>query len=602
MTATPVVFEGCFGWLHPAGGRLGVVLCAPHGHEELCVHRAWKAFAAMLAEAGLPTLRFDYHGLGDSAGEDSDPGRVRAWLDSIHAAVRRLREDTGVAEVALVGYRLGGLLAAVAADEMTGEADAVDALVLLNPTPSGRMAVREMQALSRIVALPGPEDIPPHRAGQLNVVGFAMTPETSMELAALDGWVLERAPARRVLLLDKPDSRAAARLAERLRAVGTAVEEGAFAGSPELLQQPQGAEAAVVFAPVVAWLTAGGVARGAAVPPVDRPTGLMMAAAAERPVFFGADPALFGICCTPVLADPPGGRPAILFLNSGATHHVGSGRGTVLQARRLAAQGYTSLRIDAAGIGDSPARPGQPDNLLYTREVMADVSAALNWLEEQGHDRCVIIGLCAGGAPSLLAGLGDDRVVGQILLNPGRFELGRGVPVTAILKSVAHRSTGSYLREALKPAKLRAMLRNRGRVMGLAHQLVARLGRQVLIKTGLTKGVLRVFRRLSAEGRRVLVVYSVGDMTFGEFELHLGPGGGCLRGLRGVRVEYLERADHSLTDWSARERLDRMIDRHLAALDQADPLAAVDPGLFGWSFPSLSPEERPGEFPGERVG
>ncbi len=592
MTPTPVVFEGCFGWLHPAGGRRGVVLCGPHGHEELCAHRAWKAFAEMLAAAGLPVLRFDYHGLGDSAGEDSDPGRVRAWLDSVHAAVRRLREDTGVTEVALVGYRLGGLLAAVAAEEAGG----VDALVLVSPTPSGRMAVREMQALSRIVALPGPEALLPHRAGQLNVVGFALTAETSLELAALDARGPGRAPAPRILLLDKPGGRAAARLAERLRGLGAAVDEDSFAGSPEMLQQPQGAEAAAAFAPAVAWLTAGGVEPGAA-PPPERPAGLMMTAAVERPVTVGTEPVLFGIYCTPVLADPPGGRPAILFLNSGATHHVGSGRATVLQARRLAGQGYSSLRIDAAGIGDSPARPGRPDNLLYSREVMGDVRAALNWLEEQGHDRCVIIGLCAGGAPALLAGLGDDRVAGQILLNPGRFELGKGLPVTAILKSVAHRSTGSYLREALKPARLRAMLRNRGRVAGLAHRLVARLGRQALIKTGLAKGVLRVFRRLSAEGRRVLVVYSVGDMTFGEFELHLGPGGCCLHGLPGIRVEYLERADHSLTDWSARERLDRMIDRHLAAIDQTGP-AAAEAGLFGWSFPALPPGERPGE----RVG
>ena len=45
----PVVFDGCFGWLHPAAGNRGVVLCAPHGYEELCVHRQWAALAERLA-------------------------------------------------------------------------------------------------------------------------------------------------------------------------------------------------------------------------------------------------------------------------------------------------------------------------------------------------------------------------------------------------------------------------------------------------------------------------------------------------------------------------------------------------------------------------
>lgn len=574
MTPTPVVFEGCFGWLHPAEGKRGVVLCGPHGHEELCAHRAWKGFAEALAAAGLPALRFDYHGLGDSAGEDTDPNRVRAWLDSVHAAVRRLREDTGVTEVALVGYRLGALLALVAAEEAEG----IDGLALVAPIATGRMAVRELQALSRIVALPGTTEEMLGRAGQVNVVGFALTPDAALELAALDLRAAPgHVPARRVLLLDRAESRGAAQLAARLAGLGARVERALFIGPPEMVQQPQRTAGAAVFAPVVAWLTADGVERGAT-PPPDRPAGLMMAAAVERPVFLGGEPNLFGIHCAPVLPDSTGTRPAILFLNSGATHHVGSGRATVLQARRLAALGHASLRIDAAGLGDSPARPGQSDNLLYNQAAMDDVRTAIDWLEEQGHDRCVIVGLCAGGAPALLAGLGDERVAGQILLNPGRFELGKGVAVSEVLRSIPYRSTSGYLREALKPAKLRSMLRNRGRFGGVVRRLAGRLLRRALIKSGLDSHVLRVFRRLSAEGRRVLLVYSLGDMTYGEFELHLGPGGRCLRGLPGVTVEHLERADHSLTDWSARDRLDRLIDRHLDRLDRTAAAAPEEPG------------------------
>src|SRR5271168_1578528 len=68
--SVPIVFGGCFGWYHPGRGDLGVVLCGPHGYEDLCVHRHWRGLAQDLSRHGLPTLRFDYPGTGDSAEDD----------------------------------------------------------------------------------------------------------------------------------------------------------------------------------------------------------------------------------------------------------------------------------------------------------------------------------------------------------------------------------------------------------------------------------------------------------------------------------------------------------------------------------------------------
>lgn len=598
MKPTPVVFEGCFGWLHPAEGLRGVVLCGPYGYEELCAHRAWKSFAENLASAGLPTLRFDYPGSGDSAGDDGEPDRVRAWLDGVKAAVRRLREDTGVTDVTLVGFRMGALLATAAALELAEDGHGIDRLVLLSPITSGRKAVREMQTLSSIVLRPVCNPEPPERSSWLNVIGMPLTPETALTLGGLNPCDAPAVPAPRILIADRPEGKTPVKLAARWRTLGAAAEPMGVSGMMELTQQPQRAQAAAAFEPVLRWIVAAAPVAAGATPPPDRPAGLMMPTAVERPIFFGKSPELFGIYCTPVLADPAGNRPAILFLNSGATHHVGSGRATVVQARRLAARGYASLRIDAAGIGDSPDRPGFPDNLLYNKEVMGDVRAALNWLEEQGHERIVVIGLCAGGTPALHAGLGDDRVVGQIVLNPGRFEMGGGIAVSELMRTVAFRSTKEYLIEALKPARLRASFRKPARLTGLARRLAGRFVRKLLLRTGLTRHALRMFRRLSVEGRRVLVVYSSGDMTLAEFYLHLGEGGRALDGLSGIEVAYLDRSDHSLTVWEARDRLDRMIDRHLAGLDspaQTDPAAS---DLPGWGLDLSS-----GGLPsGERVG
>src|ERR1700712_2586031 len=118
--ADPISFDGCFGWYHAGSADLGVVLCSPHGYEELCVHRHWREFAQKLSEQGLPTLRFDYPGTGDSTGDDDMPHQVHAWVDSIRDAIRTLRNISGVDRVALVGLRIGAMLAAAAAIELEG--------------------------------------------------------------------------------------------------------------------------------------------------------------------------------------------------------------------------------------------------------------------------------------------------------------------------------------------------------------------------------------------------------------------------------------------------------------------------------------------------
>lgn len=146
----PVAFDDCVGWLHPAAGSRGIVLCSAFGYEELCSRRTMHDLAEALARAGLPVLRFDYHGTADSAGSGEDPERVATWIANIGAAVDLIRRETGVGEVALVGLRLGALLAACAG----ADRDDICALALLAPPNSGRAYVRELKALAHLLVAP----------------------------------------------------------------------------------------------------------------------------------------------------------------------------------------------------------------------------------------------------------------------------------------------------------------------------------------------------------------------------------------------------------------------------------------------------------------
>jgi pimeloyl-ACP methyl ester carboxylesterase len=128
---------------------------------------------------------------------------------------------------------------------------------------------------------------------------------------------------------------------------------------------------------------------------------------------------LFGVLAEPI--GDPAGLCAVL-LNAGPQRHTGPNRMWVEIARRWAARGVPTLRIDLAGIGDSD---GDTEALVrvrtfYLPEYVEQVREALDMLAERGlPDRFLLLGLCAGAYWCLQAALQDERVAGIAMLNPG---------------------------------------------------------------------------------------------------------------------------------------------------------------------------------------
>ncbi|WP_407152782.1 alpha/beta fold hydrolase [Bradyrhizobium sp. ORS 86] len=135
----------------------------------------------------------------------------------------------------------------------------------------------------------------------------------------------------------------------------------------------------------------------------------------ERVAHFGPDKALIGIVAQP--ARPfPADRLSVVILNTGTIHRVGHHRMYVAMSRRLARAGFTVLRFDFSGLGDSAThRSKQP--LLQSN--FADIGSALSWLEKtQGISRFILVGLCSGADHAILYGFSDSRVIGSVLIDP----------------------------------------------------------------------------------------------------------------------------------------------------------------------------------------
>jgi alpha-beta hydrolase superfamily lysophospholipase len=564
-----------FGWLHAtsdakARANVGVVLCNPFGFEAICTHRSFRHFAEAFARAGFPALRFDYDGTGDSAGSDRDPDRVRAWVDSVHAAVDVLRSRTGVARVCLFGLRLGATLAATAAIDR----DDCAGLIAIVPVVAPEQYVRELQTLQAWGRLEkAPDGATGIAEGDVEAAGFVITAATSAALAPLDLARMTRPPAPRVLLIERADRAATEKWAGRLTALGVEVDARRIAGFTEMNFDPHKALVPeAMIAASVEWLTATATATAAATAAATATAtanATVEDGVVETPVFVDAQRTLFGIVAQPPNA-PRGGR-AILLLNAGAQPRIGPNRMWVTLARHWAARGVTVMRLDLSGLGDSAPRAGEAENAVYSPAGTADIADAAAYLRrEHGASTIDVVGLCGTayhGLKAAAAGVAIDRVVA---INPQVFFWDPSAPVGVgtVATNKAASEVARY-RQALLKAESWKKLFTGGVKLGTA----SRIFKKRFVDFSVSQG-RRVARRLhvplendlstelsAVAKHRIHVRFVFTDGEAGE-QLLTELGGstvGRLQKRGAIAIDRVRGADHTFTAvWTHRVLTDRL--------------------------------------------
>jgi pimeloyl-ACP methyl ester carboxylesterase len=435
--------EPIYGVLHlpaqAACSRVGAILCPPFGWDELGAHRSLRALAGTLAQAGHPALRFDFPGTGDSGGSPRDPRRLEAWTACVDAAAASLRDASGCERIVAIGIGLGGMVACQA----VALGAAVDDLMLWSVPSRGSLLVREMRAFARMAdaelvdtglarEYPPPlEDEALSRSGDLNVAGFVVTAETLADLTALDLAELPvpDAARRRVLLLGRDTLPPDRRMREHLERSGVALTVAPGPGYDTMMVDPHLAQIPwELIASAVQWVGEGDLAEVAA-PSGGPEIGAGLAESVElrcdtelvREAPFEFDfrgEQLAGVLTEPVSAGEQ--DLCVVLLNAGAVRHIGPQRMWVEAARRWAALGVPTLRLDIAGVGDSDGdgRPYARRGALQRAEFADQVIAAFDELERRGlPNRFLTGGVCSGAYWGLHAALLDERVRGLLLFN-----------------------------------------------------------------------------------------------------------------------------------------------------------------------------------------
>jgi alpha-beta hydrolase superfamily lysophospholipase len=590
-----------FGWLHLAPNPetpvdMGLVICQPFGYESVCAHRSVRIFAEAAARMGVPTLRFDYLGTGDSAEIEPTANQLDAWVGDVVAAVDELQRRTGVQRVCLMGFRLGALLATIAAERCK----AVDGLLLVAPVIRGKRHVRELRTTRLAAGLSNSGALPPNppsktpRSGPLEVGGFSLSESTVTALAQVDLLALTKTPVSKALIIDDASLPMAQEFSEALVKLGAETTYTAMSGIVEMLMTAPGfgVTSKPMVDSVVAWLLRRlrensprsefrPVRRAEASAPSDMLLTLPVDSPAknsfitERPVFFQSDALLFGILTEPRPEEKR--RRGVILLNAGADHHIGASGINVSLARRWAQRGYFVLRMDFAGIGDSAGRPGEPDDEVFPKGAIDDICAGIEFLK----NRCnvgdiALAGLCSGAYHALRAAVAGLAVSRVLMVNPQNFFWKKGMTVNDLQLVEVIRNPGVYRHQVLSFNAWKRLLSGKVSIWRIMKIFVRRplLTLESVLRDFARRLHIRLPRDLgwelegiAARGVRMAFVFARGEPGIDLLRIEGGLSVTRLGDL--CRVRILDSGDHVFSSSGPRAELEEALSEELFARSMA---------------------------------
>jgi alpha-beta hydrolase superfamily lysophospholipase len=585
-----------FGWHHrPSAGAMadvGLVVCKPFGYEALCAHRSVRAFAEAAAQLGMPTLRFDYAGTGDSSEIESQADQVAIWTEDIIAAVAELKRRSSVKRVYLLGIRLGALLAPLAVSRCKG----VDGLILIAPIVSGRRYLRELRT-TRLAASIGSEavELPKSAttdgaaagAGAMEVSGFVLSAATLASIAQIDLKALGALPVANTLVIDGSQLPVARAWVEDLSRLGAPPTHLFLPGLVEMLMTaPQFASVPqTMIAAMRGWLTpllegsriASGRDNGR---PVEFSTVLPIEvmnlpfegprdhALTERPIFLPSPAVVFGIVTEPAPGEKP--RGAVILVNAGADYHIGPSGIYVELARHWARHGYIVLRMDLAGLGDSGTLSGQADNEVFPPEALSDIRAAVDHLRTRyGIQDVALGGLCSGAYHALRAAVASISVNPILMINPETFYWDDSMSIHDVQLVELVGKTG-HRNQVFSAAGLKRLLSGRVDI----HYILGVYARRGLlsIESNFRELARRLhirlrndlgweLERIAARQVRMVFVFSRGERGIALLKLQSGISlnrlGKCLR------MHIIDGADHVFSKTDSRMALQQILSDEL---------------------------------------
>lgn len=577
-----------FGWLHrtsrPTRSGVGLLICKPFGYEAVCSHLSVRAFAEAAAAIGVPALRFDYAGTGDSSELDESANRLDIWVRDVEAGVEALKRACNLECVVILGLRLGALLACLAS-----ERTAVAGLVLIAPVTSGRRYLKELRTIRLAGSIGESRDAAQKLASApLQVSGFTLSAATVEALASVE--ISPRALSRdqNLLVIDGIQTPGARAWCEEVAPGGPSVRYRELPGLVQMLMTaPQFSSVPVaMIAATCDWLqelpqqrdvratsfsdrhVAAAEGHELRLPAI---LGSEQPEITERPLYFGPEEVLFGILTEPAAGEAR--RRGVVLVNAGGDYHIGASGLYVSLARRWARRGYLVLRMDLAGLGDSGTREGQRDNDIFPRYAVDDIREAISWMRKhRGVTDITVGGVCSGAYHSLRAAVELLPVNRILMVNPETFFWDETKSIHDMQTAELVRGPRIYGGKLVSLDTWKKLLRGKVDVGYVARFFARRLLLALeshiydaarLLRLHLPRDLGWVLQDIAARGVQIVLVFSRGEPGLRLMRIQAGS---SIRRLGGqFKLHVIDGADHIFSKLESRMALENTLSQELYA-------------------------------------
>jgi dienelactone hydrolase len=243
-------------------------------------------------------------------------------------------------------------------------------------------------------------------------------------------------------------------------------------------------------------------------------------------------------------------------------------------ARRWAARGDVTLRLDLTGIGDAPPRAGEPENVVYGPRALEDVAAAVTFLRGQrGITDVRALGLCSGAYHAFKAAVAGQPLSGVVVINPLTFFWHEGESLDVPAFRVAG-DVDRYQKNAFNADKWKKVLRGEVDVVAVAKKvgrhaatLAAARARDLSRKVGFAwrEDLGAELEAIAKRKVDLRFVFASDDPGLPLLRTQAGSALPALLAQKKLRISMIDGPDHTFTPVWSHAALARALDKELAS-------------------------------------
>ena len=587
---TPIYFghgsEALYGILHanelpPCDTESLLIICPPVGIDYMNAYRGLRYLADAIAQNGTSCLRLDYLSTGNSADGNAD-NDIDNFVKSIELAHQFARNNLNFKKIALLGYRFGASLAAEASTRLD-----IEYLILWSPHYQGRRLLREIRLLQQSSQIAN-QNNPFLEAG-----GWVIDASTQQALGKLD--LQKMTPnAHSALIIDSPRSDKHHKLAEIWKAKAIKVTTDEEDASHELLVDAHSTVIPVsVIDSIVQWVRPfvhtqpcdsviteypPALETRKALTARDKNSGEpfeVIESARQYEADYLNEPVRHFCIKTEPSNKPAKKLPLVLLLNSGSNHQVGPHRLYVTISRQLANLGFTSIRMDLPGLGESVIHNKEVENLPYMPEAVKPIKDVLETLDEK-PEQIILMGLCSGAYHAFLGAieLPDLPVKEVVLINPLTFYWEQGMTLEDAV-SETYSEMNWYKKSAYDKSKWIRLLKGEIKLLPifssvLKHQTIKlKTKLRNLLDTfepansaAITPNISNSLKKITHKGCHISLFFSENDPGVQILKDNADKTVKKLTASQQLEIYTIEKADHTFSRLKPRNQLLGLITQH----------------------------------------